>query len=143
VDIWITLRIWVDCILCLDYSIHASMSLLILNIMIYLKDLTNYKWHLPDNYTINLTIVAGKILLYDNNTLMLYLLHVLSYWYPIHWHYISCYTGILMLYLLHILSYCYTLLFMLFSDTIYIASSCCFFPLFICYHCIRYLYVML
>jgi len=32
---------------------------------------------------------------------------------------------------------------MLFSDLIYIAVSCHFFSLFICYHCVRYLYVLL
>jgi len=36
-----------------------------------------------------------------------------------------------------------TLLFMLFPDSIYIMSSYHFFPLFICYHCVRYLYVIL
>ena len=35
------------------------------------------------------------------------------------------------------------LLFMLFPDSIYITSSYHFFPLFICYYCVRYLYVIL
>ena len=35
------------------------------------------------------------------------------------------------------------LLFTLFPDSIYIVSSCPFFLLFICYHCVRYLYVIL
>ena len=35
------------------------------------------------------------------------------------------------------------LLFMVFLDSIYIVSSCHFFPLFICYHCVRYSYVIL
>ena len=35
------------------------------------------------------------------------------------------------------------LLFMLFPDSIFIASNYHFFPLFICYHCVRYLYVIL
>jgi len=34
------LRIWVDYIFCPDYPIHASRSLLILNTVIYLKNLT-------------------------------------------------------------------------------------------------------
>jgi len=36
-----------------------------------------------------------------------------------------------------------TLLFLLFPDYIYIMFSCHFFPLFICYHCVRYLYGIL
>jgi len=36
-----------------------------------------------------------------------------------------------------------TLLFMLFPNSICIISSCHFFPLFIYYHCVRYLYVIL
>ena len=86
-DISMTLRIWVDQIFCPDYSIHVNKSLLILNIMIYLNNLTDYTWYLLDNYIVHVTIVAGKILLYSNNTLMLYLLHVLLYRYPVHWHY--------------------------------------------------------
>ena len=60
------------------------MSLLILNIMIPLakKNLTDYTWHLPDNYIIHVTIVAGKILLHGNNILLLYLFHILLYMYP-------------------------------------------------------------
>ena len=71
------------------------MSLLIMNIMIFLKNLTDYKWHLPGNYIVHVIIIAEKILLHGNNTLMLYLLHVLLYRYLIYWHYISCYTDIL------------------------------------------------
>ena len=74
--------IWVDYILYPDYSFHASIWLLILNIMIYLKNLTDYMWHLPDNYIVHVIIIAEKILLYGNTTLILYL-------------YMSCYTGIL------------------------------------------------
>jgi len=50
--------------------------------MIYLKNLTYYTWHLPDNYIVHVTIVAGKILLHGNNTLLLYLLYILLYCYP-------------------------------------------------------------
>jgi len=55
---------------------------LILDIMIPLEYLTDYTWHLPDNYIVHVTIVAEKILLHGN-TLLLYLLHVMLYWYPI------------------------------------------------------------
>jgi len=70
--------------ICLDYSVHTCMSLLILKIMIYLKNLTDHTWHLPDNYIVHITIVAGKILLHSNNTLLLYLLHIMFSWYPDH-----------------------------------------------------------
>jgi len=39
--------------------------------------------NLPDNYTVHVTKFAGKILLHGN-ILLLYLLHVLLYWYPDH-----------------------------------------------------------
>ena len=45
-DISMTLRIWVDYIYCLDYSIHDSRLLLILNILIYMRNLTDYTWYL-------------------------------------------------------------------------------------------------
>ena len=38
------------------YSIHDSRSLLILNIMIFLGNLTDYTWYLPDNYHVHVTI---------------------------------------------------------------------------------------
>jgi len=60
------------------------MSLLILTSWYHLKNLTDYTWHLPGNYIVNVTTVAGKILLHGNDTLMLYLLHILLYWYPNH-----------------------------------------------------------
>jgi len=31
--------------------------------MIYLKNLTDYTWHLPDNYNVYVTIISRKILL--------------------------------------------------------------------------------
>ena len=65
--------------------------------MIYLKNLTDYTWHLPDNYIVHVTIIAEKNIVYSNNIHMLYLLHVMLCWYPVHWHYISCYTGILII----------------------------------------------
>jgi len=46
------------------------MSLLIMNIMISLEDLTDYNWYLPDNHTVHVTKVAGKILLYGNNIIL-------------------------------------------------------------------------
>ena len=39
--------------------------------------------NLLDNYTVHVTKFAEKILLHGN-TLLLYLLHVLLYWYPDH-----------------------------------------------------------
>ena len=74
------LRIWVDCILSLDYSIHAIISLFILNIMIYLGNLTDYTWNLPDNCIIHVVIVVGT-----TTTLSCYTC------------YISCYIGILII----------------------------------------------
>jgi len=55
------------------------MSLLILNIMIYLKNLTYYTWHLPDNYIVHVTIVDGKILLYGNNIVLFILFTDIMY----------------------------------------------------------------
>ena len=93
-DMSMTLRIWFDYILCSDYSFHASMWLLILNIMIYLKT-----WLIIlDIYLITIMSILlnyQKNIIYGNNTLMLYLLHVLLYQYPVHWYYISCYISIL------------------------------------------------
>ena len=45
--------------------------------------MTDYTWYLPDNYIVHVIIVAGKILLHGN-ILLLYLLHILLYWYPDH-----------------------------------------------------------
>ena len=78
-NISIILRIWVDGILCPDYSIHTSRSLLILSIMIYLRNLTDYIWHLPSNYPCYHN--CWDNIIYSNNTLMLCLLHILLYWY--------------------------------------------------------------
>ena len=39
-----------------DYSIHDNRSLLILNILIYLRNLTDYTWYLPDNYHVHVII---------------------------------------------------------------------------------------
>ena len=52
--------------------------------MIYLGNLTYYTWYLLDNFIVHVTIVVGKILLHGNNTLLLYLLHILLYWYLDH-----------------------------------------------------------
>ena len=81
-DMSMTLRSWVDYIFCPDYSINASRLLLILKIMIYLKNLTDSTWHLPDNNIVHVTITARKIL-YTVTTPSCYAC------------YMSCYTGIL------------------------------------------------
>ena len=39
---------------------NASRLLLILNIMIYLRHLTDYTWYLPDNYHVHVTINCWK-----------------------------------------------------------------------------------
>ena len=51
-----------------------------------------------DIYLITILSMLPKLLKkywYGNNTIMLYLLHVLLYRYHVHWYYISYYTGIL------------------------------------------------
>ena len=61
------------------------MSLLVMNIMISLEDLTDYNWHLPDNYIVHVTKVTGKILLYGNNIVLLILYtDILLHSYPLY-----------------------------------------------------------
>jgi len=61
------------------------MSLLIMNIMISLEDLTDYIWYLLDNHTVHITKVAEKILQYDNN-IILFILYtdILLHLYPVY-----------------------------------------------------------
>jgi len=62
--------------------------LLVLNIMIYLEDLTDYTWHPPDNYNVHVIIVAGKILLHEQHPHVIPI-HILLYWYHVHRHDVS------------------------------------------------------
>ena len=39
----------------------------------HIENLTDYTWHLTDTHTIHVTKVAGKLLLYDNNIVLLIL----------------------------------------------------------------------
>ena len=69
----------------LDYSILDSRLLLTVDILFYLRNLTDYTWYLPDNYLVHVTKI-GKILLHGNNTRMFTCYMFLLYRYPVTWH---------------------------------------------------------